>query len=184
MASIHVEEPINEEQNSPETTMATQVPQNTDQNHSIAPTNSKIKQFITDPSKRALLIVAVLVVAFGGYIVKSNNDKQQLQQQIAAQQQAPEKANDDEALRLKAAISEFMELPADETPTVATVVDAEKVREQSFFRNAANDDKVLLFATAGKAILYRPSTNKVIEVAPINLGQEQADSTTEESTQQ
>ncbi len=61
----------------------------------------------------------------------------------------------------------FMELPQGEDPTIATVVDREKLQDQPFFLNAQNGDRVVIYTNAKKAILYRPSTKKVIEVAPI-----------------
>ncbi len=64
-------------------------------------------------------------------------------------------------------IGTYMELPEGETPTIATVLDKEKLADQAFFNNSENGDKVLIYTTAKKAILYRPSTKKVIEVAPI-----------------
>lgn len=68
-------------------------------------------------------------------------------------------------------VGSLIELPSDEDATVATVTDVERVREQSFFRNAENDDKVLIYANAKKVILYRPSTNKIIEVGSVNIAQ-------------
>lgn len=65
----------------------------------------------------------------------------------------------------------LMELPAKETPTIATVTDTSKLKDQPFFKNAQNGDKVLLYINARKAILYREKSNKIIEVAPININQ-------------
>jgi len=67
-------------------------------------------------------------------------------------------------------VGKLMVLPTDETPTLATVSDPEKLRDQAFFANAMKGDKVLVYSNAKKAILYSPSLNKIIEVAPINLG--------------
>ncbi len=64
-------------------------------------------------------------------------------------------------------VGEHIVLPK-ETPTIATVSDPEKLRDQPFFDNAKVGDKVLVFSTSGKAILYSPSLDKIIEVAPIN----------------
>lgn len=75
---------------------------------------------------------------------------------------------------LRTKVGKLIELPLDEEPTVATVTDAEKLREQPFFINAQNGDRVLIFTQAKKAYLYRPSTNKIVEVAPVNLGNNQA----------
>lgn len=81
----------------------------------------------------------------------------------------PQAAADSEANRLKAEVAQLIELP-NENPTVATVVDVDKLKSQPFFASAQNGDRVLLFAQAKKAILYRPSSKKIVEVAPINLG--------------
>lgn len=69
-------------------------------------------------------------------------------------------------------IKRFMELPNDEDPTLATVTDQAKLKDQDFFKNSLNGDKVLIYTKAHKAILYRPSTNRVIEFAPLTFGAE------------
>lgn len=69
-----------------------------------------------------------------------------------------------------AAVAHLMVLP-DEAPTLATVTDVDKLKDQDFFQNAQNGDKVLIFKNARKAILYRPLVNKIIEVGPIRLDQ-------------
>lgn len=51
----------------------------------------------------------------------------------------------------------------DETPTIATVSDITKLQGQPFFAKAQNGDKVYVYSNAKKAILYRPSENKIIE---------------------
>ncbi len=67
-------------------------------------------------------------------------------------------------------IGKFMELPEGEEPTLATVSDREKIKDQLFFAKAENGDKVLVYPIAKKAILYRPSTGKIIEVANLTSG--------------
>lgn len=68
------------------------------------------------------------------------------------------------------AVEKLMVLPTDETPTMASVTDPEKLRSQSFFTNAQKGDQVLVYSISRKAILYRPSLNKIIEIAPVNMG--------------
>lgn len=68
-------------------------------------------------------------------------------------------------------VGRLMTLPGDEVPTIATVIDKEKLKDQSFFANAQNGDKVLVYVKAKKAILYRPNTDKIVEVGPVNTDQ-------------
>lgn len=68
-------------------------------------------------------------------------------------------------------IGKLMVLPTDETPTLATVNDPEKLKNQAFFANAKVGDKVLIYTNAKKAILYNPAQNKIVEVSPLNINQ-------------
>lgn len=74
-----------------------------------------------------------------------------------------------EAEDIAGKIGKFMELPS-EPATLATVTDKDKVREQAFFAHSENGDKVLIYTQTKKAILYRPSTNKIIEVMYLSAG--------------
>ncbi|HWQ60491.1 MAG TPA: hypothetical protein VN420_05115 [Candidatus Fimivivens sp.] len=73
-----------------------------------------------------------------------------------------------ETERLVARLSQFMELPQGEVPTLATVTDQSKLAGQDFFQKAENGDQVLIYQTAGKAILFRPSTGKIVNFAPVS----------------
>lgn len=66
-------------------------------------------------------------------------------------------------------IGKLMVLPEDESPTLATVTDVEKLKNQAFFAKAQNGDKVLIYTENRLAILYRPSENKIIAVGTVNL---------------
>lgn len=68
---------------------------------------------------------------------------------------------------LVSAVGALIELPQDEIPTVATILDTEKLANQPFFLKGQNGDKLLAYRVAKTAILYRPSTGKIINVAPI-----------------
>lgn len=68
----------------------------------------------------------------------------------------------------KKLIGELYELPDDEEPILATVTDIEKVKSQKFFANAQNGDRLLIYTINKKAILFRPSTNKIIEISQVS----------------
>jgi len=115
-------------------------------------------------TKVILTVIVFLLVAgslgMAGYFYKQYNDIKK----------DPNKVSTDEIKSLTNVISKFMDLPTDETPTLATVTDKEKLKDQDFFKKSENGDKILIYANAKKAILYRPSTQKVIEVAPLLIG--------------
>ncbi|MBI4128897.1 MAG: hypothetical protein HY460_02490 [Parcubacteria group bacterium] len=83
--------------------------------------------------------------------------------------EAPEESSE-ELRKIIERVSKLIVLPEDETPTLATVSDPEKLKDQLFFAKAKVGDKVLVYARARKAILYDPVNNKVVEVAPIAIG--------------
>ncbi|OGG09547.1 hypothetical protein A2781_07195 [Candidatus Gottesmanbacteria bacterium RIFCSPHIGHO2_01_FULL_42_27] len=93
----------------------------------------------------------------------------------------PQALRNDEVRKTIDAVGKLMVLPETETPTVATVSDEEKLRQQPFFANAKKGDRVLIYPTAKKAILYDPVLNKIIEVSPINLASGSATTTPTES---
>lgn len=83
--------------------------------------------------------------------------------------QTPSVVEAKEIASLTSRIGKTVLLPDGEAPTLATVKDKEKLTSQPFFRRAENGDKVLIYANAGRAILYRPSTEQIIEITSVNL---------------
>ncbi len=80
-------------------------------------------------------------------------------------------STEEENSKLIETIGKLIELPKNELPQIATVTDKNKLQNQQFFLKAENGDKVLVYSQSKKIILYRPSINKIIDVAPVNLGQ-------------
>ena len=73
----------------------------------------------------------------------------------------------DETKKIVADIGKIIVLPTDENPTLATVSDPTKLKDQKFFAHAEIGDKVLLYQASQKAILWRPSTKKIIEISSL-----------------
>lgn len=90
--------------------------------------------------------------------------------QVSALKQDPDALARKEAEEMVGIVGKLILLPKDELPTVATVSDPTKLAGQAFFAKAKVGDKVLLYPNARKAYLYDPVANRVLEVAPINLG--------------
>jgi len=110
------------------------------------------------------LIVLIVIAAAIGVSLYFYFQYQQTQKLL----QNPTLVSEEQTKALLAQVSKIVELPKGENPTIATVSDKSKLANQAFFANSQNGDKVLIFTKAGKAILYRPSVNKIIEMAPIN----------------
>lgn len=66
-----------------------------------------------------------------------------------------------------AKIRTYFDLPT-ENPQVQTIGDLSKLSKDDFFNRAKKGDKVLIFAQAKRAMLYRPSSGKIIEYSVIN----------------
>jgi hypothetical protein len=105
-----------------------------------------------------LLLVAVVVLGGGGVY---------LSQQSGAVAVNPE----DQAASVVTAVSKLIVLPEGEVPAVAEVDNPEALQDQEFFRKAKKGDQVLIYAEAGRAFLYDPVANKVLEVAPVTIGE-------------
>ncbi|MBI4225661.1 hypothetical protein HY612_00950 [Candidatus Roizmanbacteria bacterium] len=81
----------------------------------------------------------------------------------------PQKLGQVQTKELLARVKALMEIPNEE-PTIITILDRTKLQDQPFFKLAQNGDRILIFPKAKRAVLYRPSTNKIVDVTGINLG--------------
>lgn len=119
-------------------------------------------------------LVTLAIIAGAGAAVFGYTKYSSAQKEIATLKQATNKSEDQvkkDNERLIAQVKSLVDLPEGENPTIATVNDASKVKEQTFFSRSENGDRVLIYTQSKKAILYRPSTNKIIEIAPITISQ-------------
>lgn len=100
-----------------------------------------------------LLVIAVVIAGYFYYQYR----------------QSQKDVNAEEIKTLEETLGKMMLLPENETPTLATVTDKEKLAGQAFFQKAENGDKVLIYTESGRAILYRPSVNKIVDVTTISM---------------
>jgi len=123
------------------------------------------------PTKN-IIIAAILVVALAtaGVMTFKYQDLKKNPEQVTQSQQK----------KLLEKVGALIKIPSDEQPSIATVSDKEKLKEQAFFKNAENGDTLLIYSNAKKAILYRESSNQVIEVAPIAIDVPQQGTTASE----
>lgn len=133
------------------------------------PPQSKRKKFKLSKKRVKTLFVLFVVLAVlgsGGYLYKRNSDLSAENRLLSNPTEVAKQQQEE----LVALVGALVVLPSGETPTVATVSDAAKLKDQAFFVEAQNGDKVLIYTKAKKAYLYRPSTDKLINIAPVNIG--------------
>ncbi len=133
------------------------------------------------PGKRggwSNFIWAILVLVLAGSLIKLYVNYQDLKTAKDNMEKASQVAKVDPATLDDQALFEFLsqraELPSG-TSAIATVKDVESLRQKDpFFAKAANGDKIIQFDR--EALLYRPTTDKIVRLGPSN------DSSTASST--
>ncbi|MFZ1812662.1 MAG: hypothetical protein WAU02_04090 [Candidatus Saccharimonadales bacterium] len=71
--------------------------------------------------------------------------------------------------QVKTEVSRHYVLPLDEDPALLTIVDISKLSSATLIGKVKNGDKVLLYKSSQKAIIYRPSIDRIVDVVPIML---------------
>jgi len=74
-----------------------------------------------------------------------------------------------EVKQLEAKIGQHIILPTDETPALATVTDTSKLKNNKFLSQGKNGDKILIYAKWQRAVLYRPSADRVVDIGPVDV---------------
>lgn len=126
-------------------------------------------------SRGHYLVIGVAVVV-GGLVLNSFRLSRQnkiLGTQIEALKKDPQSIAREEIKILTEKLSKLVVLPDGEEPVVATVTDKEKLKDQPVFAKAENGDKILIYAKAQKAYIYRVEKNVLIDVVPVNIGNQQ-----------
>lgn len=127
--------------------------------------------------KKILLSIIVLCVLYYGYSwykgypLVQFNDKSDMESLYSYDKLSPEmqQAKDvqDRAI-IKSVLSGMPDVPKDEDFLLQEIVDAKKIKkEQQFFAEAKNGDKIIVFKKAKKAYLFRPSENRIVTSGPV-----------------
>lgn len=78
--------------------------------------------------------------------------------------------NKEEMKNLVEEIGKIAKLPQREDPSVATVTDINKLKDQPVFADSKNGDRVLLYTNAQKVVIYDPISRKIVNIAPLTAG--------------
>lgn len=108
-------------------------------------------------------VIAVLGLGYFGYtkyMTPSVETPEQLEAKAVEQKNA-----------VIAKVKALTVLP-DEEPVLFTVNDANLLKtQQAFFKDAQNGDVLMVFQKDSKALIYRESTNQIINAGPISFQQ-------------
>ncbi len=113
-------------------------------------------------------VAFVALAAFGGFYFKKYQDLKNNPPDATVAAQA-------ENSRVIEAVGKLYKLPEGEEPTIFTVVDTEKLKQQYPALSAAEkDDKVILYTNAKIALVYRERDNKIVSVVNVTISQKTA----------
>jgi len=113
-------------------------------------------------STLALLVFIVSSGYLGYYYYKT-------QKELSAYKESSEAVAIKEMNDLLKKVGRLVLIPQNELPTVATIANADDLRQQAFFSMAENGDKVIIYKNAQRVILYRPSLDKIIETSRLTV---------------
>lgn len=100
-----------------------------------------------------------------------NGVSQELKTYKTDPNQAAQAESDKVTNKIISDVGKLYAIPKDEKPSVYTVKDKEVSKKQlgAFFDKAENNDISLIYTKAKIAILYRPSTNQIVNVGALTI---------------
>jgi hypothetical protein len=121
--------------------------------------------------------VLLVAVSFGAAYFIFSKSKKESGATIPSTEQMTFDDTAEQVAALLAKVESHMVLPEGNDFVVYTVTDLEPLKGQDFFRNATVGDKVIIWESVRKAILYSPTKDKIIEVSMVDLVDQNATST-------
>lgn len=117
-----------------------------------------------------LIALVVLAVVLDTQRRKAETELHNLTVRLQ-QLQGNDTANQEKAKTVVDRVKKLMAIDTSVEPTVATIVDVEKLRQQNpFYNKAENGD--FLIVTQTRAILYREEDNMILDVVPVQIEQQ------------
>ncbi len=111
------------------------------------------------PGRFFLFVLSYILVGLAVWQIAVRIQNDPVKQQLRAQEEM-------KALTKK--VSSLIIVPENEIPQVAIIQDAEGLaKTQDFFVGIKNGDQILIYVAARKAIIYRPSENRIVNAGPV-----------------
>ncbi len=125
---------------------------------------------------RLKLLLPLLLVLLIGLVVVLDMQRRQAETELhnltvrLEQLQGNSQENQERANQVVTRVRALIDIPENITPTVATIVDVEKLRAQNpFYDKASNGD--YLVVTPTRAILFDADRGVIIDVVPVQIQQ-------------
>lgn len=136
---------------------------------------------ITTPTKPrsrkgliTILLILGIIIAVGLFAWAEKQRRSavkelsQTAQQLEEVKKSTQKNGEEVAKEVLAKVRNHMEIPENPAPTVATIVDVEKLKQTNeFYKKAKNGDNLII--TQNRAILYAPDKDRIIDVVPVRV---------------
>ncbi|MBP7806996.1 hypothetical protein KA047_00680 [Candidatus Saccharibacteria bacterium] len=131
-----------------------------------AKTTKNLKSRLTKKNLK-LALAAFAVIAVGVLIWQYLDARAELDRY-----NDPVKAIEAESKDLVGQVGKIMVLPGGEQPVPAEVSDEKRFADNPAFDGVKNGDKLLIYQEQRKVIIYRPSTNQIVNVIAVATDQE------------
>lgn len=104
-----------------------------------------------------LILILLITLGFSFYLYKKEKEKVDNPALIASE----------ESKKVKEKIGRLILLTEEEEPTIATIINIDTLKSENseFYKYAQNGDKLILYSQ--RAMIYRPSDDILINVAPV-----------------
>lgn len=121
------------------------------------------------------LFLAIALAGFGWSFYSYQSVKKEVA--VLKDPQLASKLSEQQTKALLEKISKLILLPSDPNPVVAVINDVESLAaDQDFYKDAHNGDKVVIFQSDSKAIIYDENANRLVNVGPIYFNDAQGNS--------
>jgi hypothetical protein len=131
-------------------------------------TGSHKKSGFSKKQKTILVMLGIIILILAGLYYRFNHSKASVEKRAQA-----------ETVRLVKEVRKIMILPETDVPAVFDVQDPTLLAsQQAFFVGAEKGDKLLVYPQIGKAIIYSPKRQKIVNVGPVTFDQTKPASTT------
>lgn len=121
-----------------------------------------------------ILLILGIIVAVGLFVWAERQRRSavreltQTEQQLDEVKKSTQKSGEEVAREVLAKVRNHMEIAETPAPTVATIVDVEKLKQTNeFYQKAKNGDHLII--TQNRAILYAPDRDRIIDVVPVRV---------------